>query len=226
MAKLMRKTKRESRDHERERAKRRLARGDARPRPHSARSTVFQAMSGATRSGVAAAASASASGRRVVVSFSGCGFLAPFHLGSLSAFRRAGVSVDRALGASSGSLVAAAAVLGVPEDVQRERFYRIVRHAAQLRPIGAFHPGFDFGKLFMEHFSPSVPEDAHERCSRGRLTVSITRTDMSNELVTDFHSREDLMDCLICSCFLPGFSGYSAPSYKGKVAEKSLFLQI
>ncbi len=153
---------------------------------------------------------------RVSVSFSGCGFLAPFHLGVAAAFSRRGVDIEHALGASSGSLVATAVVLGVDPGFQKERFYRIVRHAAALRPLGAFHPGFDFGDLFLRHFSESVPSDAHSRCS-GRLTVSITNTDLRNKLVSRFDSRQDLIDCLICSCFVPGFSGYVAPVYCGKV---------
>ena len=152
----------------------------------------------------------------VHVSFSGCGFLAPFHVGAAAALARRGVAVERALGASSGSLVAAAVVLGVPPERQRRRFYEIVSRAAALRPLGAFHPGFDFGQLFVRHFGEDVPRDAHERCS-GRLTVSITATDWSNELVSSFSSRQDLIDCLICSCFVPGFSGYVAPFYRGKV---------
>ena len=37
---------------------------------------------------------------------------------------------------------------------------------------------------------------------------------MKNVLVDEFDSRADLIDAVVCSCFIPGFSAYEVPTYK------------
>ena len=49
-----------------------------------------------------------------------------------------------------------------------------------------------------------------------RLHISLTSTSLENVLVSSFASREDLVDALICSCFIPLFTGNSVPEYLGK----------
>ena len=69
-------------------------------------------------------------------------------------------------------------------------------------------------KLFSDELERVLPEDAHERLS-GRLTVSLTHgRSMKNVLVDEFDSRADLIDAVVCSCFIPGFSAYEVPTYK------------
>lgn len=52
----------------------------------------------------------------------------------------------------------------------------------------------------------------------GRLYVSLTDPSpaLGNLLVSDFESREELGDALACSCFLPAFSGYRVPRFRGR----------
>ena len=69
-------------------------------------------------------------------------------------------------------------------------------------------------KLFSEELERLLPPDAHERLS-GRLTVSLTHmASRRNVLVDSFDSRADLIDAVVCSCFIPGFSAYEVPTYK------------
>ena len=73
---------------------------------------------------------------------------------------------------------------------------------------------FNVNKLFSDELERVLPEDAHERLS-GRLTVSLTHVaSMKNVLVDEFDSRADLIDAVVCSCFIPGFSAYEVPTYK------------
>ena len=73
---------------------------------------------------------------------------------------------------------------------------------------------FNVNKLFSDELERVLPEDAHERLS-GRLTVSLTHgRSMKNVLVDEFDSRADLIDAVVCSCFIPGFSAYEVPTYK------------
>ncbi len=155
--------------------------------------------------------------KRVAVSFSGCGFLVPFHLGAAAAFAARDVRIEHALGSSAGAVVAASVILDVPVPECRRRLHHFVAHARKYLPLGAFHPEFHVATLFRRHLTSLVPDDAHLACS-GRLTVSITDTGWRNKLVSQFHSRQDLIDCVVCSCFLPAFSGYYAPTFRGKVA--------
>lgn len=60
-----------------------------------------------------------------------------------------------------------------------------------------------------------LPEDAHLRVS-GKLHISLTRVcDGKNVLVTQFESKEDLMQALLASAFVPFFSGLIPPKFHG-----------
>ena len=60
-----------------------------------------------------------------------------------------------------------------------------------------------------------ISSDAHELAS-GRLTISLTDTKMRNRRVTQFDSRQDLVDAVVCTCFIPAFSGYETPRFRGE----------
>lgn len=60
-----------------------------------------------------------------------------------------------------------------------------------------------------------LPDDAHIRVS-GKLHISLTRVyDGKNVIVSQFDSREDLMQALLASAFVPVFSGLIPPKFKG-----------
>ena len=60
-----------------------------------------------------------------------------------------------------------------------------------------------------------LPEDVCNTVNN-RLHISLTSTSMQNVVVSRFASRENLVDALICSCFIPVFSGIKVPQYLGK----------
>ena len=39
---------------------------------------------------------------------------------------------------------------------------------------------------------------------------------MKNVVVSNFETKDSLIDALTCSCFIPFFSGYSIPKFKGE----------
>ncbi|TRY77072.1 hypothetical protein TCAL_00026 [Tigriopus californicus] len=153
---------------------------------------------------------------KISVSFSGCGFLGLYHVGALACFNdyKHKVHIEHALGASAGALVALAAIVDIPTEILKKRFTQIVKDANSL-PFGAFNPKFNVTKLFQDELGAQLPEDAHERVS-ARLTVSLTDLSMQNKLVSNFETRKDLIDAVICSCYLPAFSGYEIPNYKNQ----------
>nr|CAD7199613.1 unnamed protein product [Timema douglasi] len=64
-------------------------------------------------------------------------------------------------------------------------------------------------------FIQGLPQDAHLRTS-GKLHISLTRVyDGKNVVVNEFHSREELIQALLASSFIPVFSGILPPKFRG-----------
>ncbi|KAK2867210.1 hypothetical protein Q8A67_025327 [Cirrhinus molitorella] len=81
--------------------------------------------------------------------------------------------------------------------------------------LGAVHPSFTLLKVVRNFLNRDLPDDAHLLAS-GRLFVSLTRvSDGTNVLLSEFDSKEDLIQALICSCFYPLYCGVFPPSYRG-----------
>ncbi|XP_029009315.1 patatin-like phospholipase domain-containing protein 2 isoform X2 [Betta splendens] len=152
------------------------------------------------------------------LSFAGCGFRSMYHVGAVSCILervpRLVHGAARIGGASSGCLVAAALVVGIPI----ERLCAAVLRAAQEargHALGVFHPSFSLLRLLRAELLQQLPADAHLLAS-GRLCVSLTRlADGQNLLVSQFESREELVQVLMCSCFFPVYCGFLPPSYRG-----------
>lgn len=64
---------------------------------------------------------------------------------------------------------------------------------ARKHKLGPLHPAFNLLQMVLDALQRSLPEDAHVRAS-GRLCVSLTRVpDGKNVLVSEFDSREELI---------------------------------
>uniref|UniRef100_A0A3Q3WD30 PNPLA domain-containing protein n=1 Tax=Mola mola TaxID=94237 RepID=A0A3Q3WD30_MOLML len=103
------------------------------------------------------------------------------------------------LGASAGSLVAAA----------------MLHFAKQMKTftLGPFNPSINVLHWLEFILHKHLPSNAHQLAT-GRLAVAVTRmTDRKPVIMSDFGSKEDV--ALLCSCFVPGYCGMMAPSYKG-----------
>jgi len=152
--------------------------------------------------------------RSLSLSFSGCGWLASFHLGVADVLLRARCisAVSPLAGASGGSLVAAGLACGLaPRDMQRQ----LMAVAAGFRDReeeGSM--GDVWGRLeprLRDTLDAMLPADAAERCS-GRLSVALTRTraPCGVWLVDQFRTRDELLQALVCSSFIPW---YLAPGW-------------
>lgn len=86
---------------------------------------------------------------------------------------------------------------------------------ARRRSLGPFNPSFNIHRLLLEGLEKFLPADAHFRVS-GKLHISLTRVhDGKNVIVSTFDSREELIQALLASAFIPIFSGIIPPKYKG-----------
>nr|XP_023668409.1 patatin-like phospholipase domain-containing protein 2 [Paramormyrops kingsleyae] len=152
------------------------------------------------------------------ISFAGCGFLGVYHIGVAGCLlERAPYLVEGATkiyGASAGSLTAS--VLATRASLERccEDVLILAREARK-RSLGPLHPSFKCSKVIRAGLERDMPADAHRRAS-GRLCVSLTRvSDGENVLVSQFDTREELIQALLCSCFVPMYCGLIPPSFHG-----------
>ncbi|XP_066529409.1 patatin-like phospholipase domain-containing protein 4 [Hoplias malabaricus] len=144
------------------------------------------------------------------VSFSGSGYLATYQLGVVQGLLDNApwvlLQAPRFYGASAGSLVAAAVACGADIGHVRDEILSFTRRQSF---------GFSRFNQLERVLRQTLPNNAH-RLANGRLHISMTRLpDGHNILVSEFHSKEDLIKALLCSCFVPVFCGMIPPRYKG-----------
>ncbi|XP_069612239.1 omega-hydroxyceramide transacylase-like isoform X1 [Ranitomeya imitator] len=152
------------------------------------------------------------------LSFSGSGYLSLYQIGAVKALLHLApdilTSAPKVYGASAGSLVAAAVVFRVNLD---ELQNIIIDAAIQARkPIfGPFFGTFNLGTIFRRALLNFLPDNAH-LVATGRLNVALTRlSDGKNILVSDFKSKDEVIQALICSCFVPFYCGFVPPTFQG-----------
>ncbi|KAM5170249.1 patatin-like phospholipase domain-containing protein 2 [Mantella aurantiaca] len=152
------------------------------------------------------------------LSFAGCGFLGVYHVGVSSCLQERAphliTEATKIYGASAGALNAAALVCGCClaeccSDVME------VAKEARKRNLGPLHPSFNLVKILKNGLYRNLPENAHELAS-GKLCISLTRvSDGENVLVSDFSSKEELIQALVCSAFVPIYCGIIPPTFRG-----------
>ncbi|GAB1299680.1 1-acylglycerol-3-phosphate O-acyltransferase Pnpla3 [Apodemus speciosus] len=87
---------------------------------------------------------------------------------------------------------------------------------ARSRNISTLHPFFNINKCVRDGLQETLPDDVHQIIS-GKVYISLTRvSDGENVLVSEFHSKDEVVDALVCSCFIPLFSGLIPPSFRGE----------
>nr|XP_031527680.1 1-acylglycerol-3-phosphate O-acyltransferase PNPLA3 isoform X2 [Vicugna pacos] len=83
------------------------------------------------------------------------------------------------------------------------------------RNISILPPSFNLSKCIQDSLHRHLPDNVHQLLS-GRLFVSLTRvSDGENVLVSDFQSKDEVIDALICSSFIPFIFGFIPPSFRG-----------
>ncbi|EDV97992.1 1-acylglycerol-3-phosphate O-acyltransferase Pnpla3 [Drosophila grimshawi] len=150
------------------------------------------------------------------LSFAGCGFLGIYHVGVAVSFRKYAphLLLEKIGGASAGSLAACCLLCDLPLDTMTSDFFRVVNEARR-HSLGPFSPSFNIQTCLLEGLQKQLPLDAHKRVS-GRLHISLTRVyDGQNVIISEFESREEVLQALLCACFIPGFSGILPPRFRG-----------
>ncbi|KAK3286704.1 hypothetical protein CYMTET_5747 [Cymbomonas tetramitiformis] len=149
--------------------------------------------------------------------FSGCSWLSMYHVGVAQALWEAKIPVARYAGASSGSIVATCLACGIPPSVLYQKLVTITRivREAYLGPLGILT------KVLKEGIEDMLPLNAHQLCN-GRLEVSLTqlycssRGYLANWQVENFDSRQDLINSILTSSYLPFLQDFKSGFFRGR----------
>ncbi|AWP09749.1 putative patatin-like phospholipase domain-containing protein 3 [Scophthalmus maximus] len=130
------------------------------------------------------------------ISFSGSGFMATYQLGVAQCLLNYVPSIVRAapfvLGASAGSLVAAAVVCDMSPITIRDEMIHFAKQMKAFR-LGPFNPSINVFHWLECILNKYLPSDAH-RLASGRLAVAMTRlSDGKHIVTTEFQSKEDVV---------------------------------
>ncbi|KAI5067875.1 hypothetical protein GOP47_0016220 [Adiantum capillus-veneris] len=135
-------------------------------------------------------------------SFSAAGLLFPYHLGVGQCLIERGYITERTplSGSSAGAIVCAVIASGLSME---DAMLATKELASDCRQNGT---AFRLGVVLKRYLEICLPEDAHIRSS-GKIRVAVTQVFRSPRalLVQHFFSKEDLIDALLASCFVPGY---------------------
>ncbi len=151
-----------------------------------------------------------AEGDLLSLSFAGCAWLFPYHLGAIEAFRQESAFTNALyLGASSGSLAAVVAALGIDTQLIMDHTLRFAADSRERRlgPIGRM------SRYVAQGLHEQLPDDACQRAA-GRVKISVTHLPRFQHELVDIgvcQSREELISLLLGSCYIPVY--YEKPVF-------------
>mmetsp|Transcript_6088 Transcript_6088/g.17432 ORF Transcript_6088/g.17432 Transcript_6088/m.17432 type:complete len:512 (+) Transcript_6088:157-1692(+) len=132
--------------------------------------------------------------------FSAGGLLFSYYIGVVFALHDLGIITRETKigGASAGSLIAACYHSGLSQELITSACFELAKDCRTNGTRGRL------GLVVREFLEKLLPEDIHERC-KNRAFVAITRVwpRPTPELISDFHSRDDLIQALLTSCHVP-----------------------
>ncbi|XP_005307350.1 patatin-like phospholipase domain-containing protein 2 isoform X1 [Chrysemys picta bellii] len=152
------------------------------------------------------------------ISFAGCGFLGVYHIGVASCLQEHApflvANAKTIYGASAGALTATALVTGACLGEAGANIIQVSKEARK-RFLGPLHPSFNLVKIIRSCLDKTLPDNGHE-VARGRLGISLTRvSDGENVILSEFNSKEELIQACVCSTFIPVYCGLIPPSLQG-----------
>ncbi|XP_051008467.1 omega-hydroxyceramide transacylase [Acomys russatus] len=153
------------------------------------------------------------------ISFSGSGFLSYYQAGAVDALRDLAPKMldtaHRFAGTSAGAVIAALVICGI----EMEEYLRVLNMGlAEVKKffLGPLSPSCKMVQMMRQFLYNVLPEDSYKSAT-GKLHVSLTRvTDGENVVVSEYTSKEELIEALYCSCFVPVYCGFIPPMYRGE----------
>ncbi|EDV29289.1 uncharacterized protein TRIADDRAFT_18188 [Trichoplax adhaerens] len=153
------------------------------------------------------------------LSLAGCGFLGLYHLGVVSCLKEHAPQFVNSLrsvsGASAGALSGLVLLVDCPLGLITNEMMKVVK-SIRSSSLGPYNPKFNITKTLSALLASFAPDNVHEIVS-GRLFISLTRlSDMQNVMISEFHSKNDLIEALCTSSFVPIWSGMTPIIYRGE----------
>ncbi|XP_025409301.1 patatin-like phospholipase domain-containing protein 5 isoform X2 [Sipha flava] len=146
------------------------------------------------------------------VSFSGCGFLGIYHTGVASCLKTYAPYLleNKLCGSSAGAIAACCLICDVPLELMTSHMLDIVKEARS-KTLGPFSPSMNISEQLYARLNKDLPDDVHNRVS-GKLFVSLTRVPGGKNVIkSEFSSKEEVLQTLLASAFIPVFSGFIPP---------------
>ncbi|XP_027853041.1 uncharacterized protein LOC114131901 isoform X1 [Aphis gossypii] len=146
------------------------------------------------------------------ISFSGCGFLGIYHIGVASCLKTYAPYLleNKICGSSAGAISACCLLCDIPLELMTRQMLDIVKESRS-KALGPFSPSMNITEHLYNRLNKDLPDDAHKRVS-GKLFVSLTRVpDGKNVIMSQFSSKEEVIQVLLASAFIPVFSGFVPP---------------
>ncbi|XP_008153671.2 patatin-like phospholipase domain-containing protein 5 [Eptesicus fuscus] len=153
------------------------------------------------------------------LSFSGAAFLGLYHVGATHCLQerapRLLQGARRIYGSSVGALNAICIIMGESVEFCCDQLLGLAKQVEQLS-LGVFHPAFSPIEHIRRQLQTFLPGDIHVRASR-QLGVSLTRwPDGHNVIITDFATRDEVIQALICTLYVPFYCGVIPPEFRGE----------
>uniref|UniRef100_A0A8C9EPB8 PNPLA domain-containing protein n=1 Tax=Pavo cristatus TaxID=9049 RepID=A0A8C9EPB8_PAVCR len=147
--------------------------------------------------------------------FRGCSFLQVYEAGVVKALQDLSPeilkSASKIYGISSGSIVAAFAVCECDIDEMQQYLFS----AGKLLISTLLTARGKVLRLVKDALNKFLPANAHQLAS-GKLHIILTRLhDWNSVVVSEFASKEDIIQAVLCSCFIPLCFGFIPPLYHG-----------
>lgn len=161
-----------------------------------------------------------ADNEQLKISFGGCGFLGVYHAGVGKCVKDHAPHLftrfDTFYGASAGAITAVCAACK-SDPMVPYKWVKKTFEASRKYRFGMLHPSFDLYTRLRDFLEGFLPKNAH-RLARGRVKISLTTfPEKKNWLVTDFNTRNELINAIIASSFIPVYAGFKdLPKFRGK----------
>ncbi|VDP82226.1 unnamed protein product [Echinostoma caproni] len=152
------------------------------------------------------------------LSFAGCGFLGLYHVGVCCCMKKLAPHLyqnKRLSGTSAGAIAAVCLVCDVNIAECVQYMCELINNARRYL-LGPFDPRFRITEHLREGLNRILPSDAHVICS-GRLSISLTSyATRKNVIVNQFRDKDELINAILCSAYIPIFSGFVPLTFRGQ----------
>uniref|UniRef100_A0A8C3IQJ1 PNPLA domain-containing protein n=1 Tax=Chrysemys picta bellii TaxID=8478 RepID=A0A8C3IQJ1_CHRPI len=96
-----------------------------------------------------------------------------------------------------------------------EEFFHEAMEEVRKASILTLCPGYCMLRIIEKGLRKELPENSHQLAS-GKLCISLTRLlDLQNVIISEYRSKEELIQVTVAFCFLPIYCGFNPPSFQG-----------